>query len=95
VAAIAIPVPAAPRELTPARRALKRLARRRGAMVGLGFVVFFVLLALFAPWVAPHDPLATNWSAVRQAHRTLTAAKRALRRSPAWRTDAPRRRPRR
>ena len=58
---------ALPRELTPAQRALRRLARRRGAMVGLGFVVFFVLLALFAPWVAPHDPLATSWSAVRQA----------------------------
>src|ERR1017187_5939266 len=55
------------RELTPAQRALKRLMRRRGAMVGLGCVVFFVLLALFAPWVAPHDPLATSWSAVRQA----------------------------
>jgi peptide/nickel transport system permease protein len=36
-------------------------------MAGLGFVVFFVLLALCAPWVAPHDPLATSWSAVRQA----------------------------
>lgn len=56
-----------PRELTPARRALRRLARRSGAMLGLAFIVFFVLLALFAPWVAPHDPLATSWSAVRQA----------------------------
>jgi len=58
---------ALPRELTPAQRALRRLARRRGAMAGLGCVVFCVLLALFAPWVAPHDPLATSWSAVRQA----------------------------
>ena len=58
---------ALPRELTPTQRALRRLARRRGAMAGLGCVVFFVLLALFAPWVAPHDPLATSWSAVRQA----------------------------
>ena len=58
---------ALPRELTPAQRALRRLVRRRGAMVGLAFIVFFVLLALFAPWVAPHDPLATSWSAVRQA----------------------------
>ena len=58
---------ALPREVTPAQRALRRLARRRGAMVGLGCVVFFVLLALFAPWIAPHDPLATSWSAVRQA----------------------------
>jgi peptide/nickel transport system permease protein len=58
---------ALPRELTPAQRAFRRLARRRGAMVGLAIIVFFVLLALFAPWVAPHDPLATSWSAVRQA----------------------------
>jgi peptide/nickel transport system permease protein len=58
---------ALPRELTPAQRGLRRLARRRGAMVGLGVVVMFVLLALFAPWLAPHDPLATNWGAVRQA----------------------------
>ncbi len=36
-------------------------------MLGQAFIVFFVLLALFAPWVAPHDPLATSWSAVRQA----------------------------
>src|SRR5476649_1166726 len=58
---------ALPKELTPAQRALKRLARRRGAMVGLAFVVFFVLLALFANWIAPYDPLATSWSAVRKA----------------------------
>jgi peptide/nickel transport system permease protein len=34
-------------------------------MLGLGVVMFFVLLALFAPWIAPYDPLATSWSAVR------------------------------
>src|SRR5262249_5657635 len=56
-----------PRELSPGARALRRLARRRGAMVALGVVVFFVLLALFAPQVAPFDPLATSWSAVRKA----------------------------
>jgi peptide/nickel transport system permease protein len=36
-------------------------------MLGLAVVAFFVLIALFAPWIAPHDPLATSWSAVRQA----------------------------
>jgi len=36
-------------------------------MVGLGVVVFFILLAIFAPQVAPFDPLATSWSAVRKA----------------------------
>jgi peptide/nickel transport system permease protein len=34
-------------------------------MLGLAVVLFFVLLALFAPWIAPYDPLATSWSAVR------------------------------
>jgi peptide/nickel transport system permease protein len=58
---------ALPREISPGRRALLRLARRRPAMVALGVVVFFVLLALLAPQVAPFDPLATSWSAVRKA----------------------------
>ena len=57
----------APRELSPGARALRRLARRRGAMVGLGVVVFFVLVALLAPEIAPQDPLATSWGAVRKA----------------------------
>jgi peptide/nickel transport system permease protein len=54
-------------DVTPQRRAWKRLLRRGGAIVGLTVVVFFVLLALFAPWIAPYDPLATSWSAVRAA----------------------------
>ena len=36
-------------------------------MVGLALVVFFVAIALFAPWISPYDPLATSWSAVRKA----------------------------
>jgi peptide/nickel transport system permease protein len=67
MAAIALDVAAPPRELSPGQRALRRLVRRRGAMVGLAVVVFFVALALFAPWIAPHDPLATSWGAVRKA----------------------------
>ncbi|HEX4779856.1 MAG TPA: ABC transporter permease, partial [Usitatibacter sp.] len=58
---------AAPRESTPARRAMKRLVKRKGAMVGLAVVAFFVIIAVFAPWIAPHDPLATSWSAIRKA----------------------------
>ena len=56
-----------PRELSPWQRALARLVRRRGAMVGLCVVAFFVVLAIAAPWIAPYDPLATSWSAVRKA----------------------------
>ena len=65
--AIGAIAPAMPAEASPARRALRRLVRRRGAMVGLALVAFFVAMALFAPWIAPHDPLATSWSMVRKA----------------------------
>ena len=54
-------------EVTPRRRAWRRLLRRGGAMFGLGVVLFFLLVALLAPWLAPYDPVATSWSAVRQA----------------------------
>src|SRR4029077_2955633 len=49
------------------QRAWRRLLRRRGAMVGLAFVVLFVLMAFCAPWIAPYDPLATSWGAIRKA----------------------------
>ena len=50
----------------PWQRAWRRLRHRRGAMIGLGVVVGFVLLAVFAPWIAPMDPIATSWSALRK-----------------------------
>jgi peptide/nickel transport system permease protein len=52
---------------TPARRALRRLVARRGAMLGLAAIVLFVLLAIFAPLVAPYDPAAQSWTLVRKA----------------------------
>ena len=54
-------------QASPKGKALKRLARRGGAMLGFAVVVFFVLIALLAPWLAPYDPVATNWSAIRAA----------------------------
>ena len=66
-APIQLTPPVVARELSPARRALLRLMRRRGAMLGLAIVVIFVLIALFAPLIAPQDPLQTSWSAVRKA----------------------------
>jgi peptide/nickel transport system permease protein len=36
-------------------------------MLGLIIVVAFIALALFAPWIAPHDPIATSWGAIRKA----------------------------
>ena len=54
------------REENPWARAWRRLRRRKGAMVGLVIVLAFVVLALAAPLVAPYDPIATSWSAVRK-----------------------------
>jgi peptide/nickel transport system permease protein len=54
-------------ETSPGRKTWKRLLRRGGALFGLAVVAFFVLIALAAPWIAPHDPLATSWSEVRGA----------------------------
>ena len=56
-----------PTELeSPARRALRRLVRRRGAVVGIAVIATFILLALFAPLIAPFDPIATSWTLVRK-----------------------------
>jgi peptide/nickel transport system permease protein len=60
-------IDALPREASPGRRALRRLAKRRAALVGLVVVLSFIAIAILAPWLAPYDPLATSWSAVRKA----------------------------
>lgn len=36
--------------------AVKRLRRNPVFLLGLGITVVFVLIAIFAPWIAPHDP---------------------------------------
>jgi peptide/nickel transport system permease protein len=51
---------------SPARRALYRLFRRKGAVVGLVVIAMFIVLALFAPLIAPYDPIATSWTMVRK-----------------------------
>ena len=61
------PVPTVSDELeSPARRALRRLLRRRGAVVGMVVIAVFIVAAMFAPWIAPYDPIATNWALVRK-----------------------------
>src|SRR6201985_2299284 len=51
---------------SPARRALRRLFKRKGAVVGLVVLAAFILLALFAPLITPYDPIATSWTLVRK-----------------------------
>ena len=60
-------IDALPREESPGRRAARRLAKRRASLAGLFVVLFFIAVAVFAPWISPYDPLATSWSAVRKA----------------------------
>ena len=69
-AAPGVAVPVAAGAGTPRRRPpgfLRRLLRRRGAVFGAAVVTGFVVLAVFAAWIAPQDPIATSWSALRQA----------------------------
>jgi peptide/nickel transport system permease protein len=51
---------------SPARRALRRLFRRKGAVAGLVVVTTVILLAVFAPLISPYDPVATGWTLVRK-----------------------------
>jgi len=52
---------------SPARRALRRLFKRKGAVAGLAVIAAFIVIALFAPLVSPYDPVATSWLLVRKA----------------------------
>src|SRR6266567_4301624 len=51
---------------SPARRTLRRLFKRKGAVVGFAVIVTFILLAVFAALVVPYDPIATSWTLVRK-----------------------------
>jgi len=48
-------------------RALRRFLRRPPAVISFIFIILFVLVAIFAPQLAPYDPAATDFTAVRQA----------------------------
>ncbi len=48
-------------------RLWRRLSQRKSALVGLAVVLFMVFVALFAPLLAPYDPAAQTWTAVRKA----------------------------
>jgi peptide/nickel transport system permease protein len=52
---------------TPRRLAVARFLRRPAAVAGLVVIVVFVAMAVLAPLIAPFDPIATSWSAIRKA----------------------------
>ncbi|WP_457105792.1 ABC transporter permease [Methylobacterium sp. P5_C11] len=43
----------------------RRLRARKSAVAGLIIVGLLILMAVFAPWIAPYDPTATDWGNVR------------------------------
>ncbi len=51
---------------TPVRRAWTRLKRRKGAMAALAVLCLIAALAVFAPLIAPHDPIKQGWATVRK-----------------------------
>ncbi|MGC1817172.1 MAG: ABC transporter permease [Casimicrobiaceae bacterium] len=51
----------------PRPHALRRLLRRPAAAIALAVIVAFVGIAIFAPWISPYDPIATDFAAVRKA----------------------------
>ncbi|HBK05348.1 MAG TPA: diguanylate cyclase [Acetobacteraceae bacterium] len=53
--------------MTPRRLAFARFCRRPTAVAGLIVIVAFIALAILAPLIAPYDPTATSWSAIRKA----------------------------
>jgi peptide/nickel transport system permease protein len=55
----------------PAMLAMQRFFRRPIAVVGLVVILLFIAVAVFAPWLAPFDPTATSWSAIRKAPSAL------------------------
>lgn len=51
-----------PKHSTPWRDAWKRLRKRKSAMIGGGIIIFFVLLAIFAPLLTPYSYKEVNLS---------------------------------
>ena len=48
-------------------RVLRRFVRNRPAVIGGVLILITVLVAIFAPLLAPYDPTATDWGKIRQA----------------------------
>jgi len=51
-------------EPSRARQILKQMRKSKFALPGGAIVLLFVVLAILAPWIAPHDPYASDLSAM-------------------------------
>ncbi len=52
---------------SPTALALRRFRGRPAAVLGFVVIAVFVLVAVAAPLIAPYDPVATSWTAIRKA----------------------------
>src|SRR5450759_4178009 len=48
------------------RSDLRRLLREPSALIGAAIILFFAVMAVFAPLIAPYNPNASDWMAIRQ-----------------------------
>ena len=62
----ALNVTALTRESQWRRRLLQPMLRQRSAMVGLAIIAIYIFAAVFAPWLATHDPTAQDLMASLQ-----------------------------
>jgi ABC-type dipeptide/oligopeptide/nickel transport system permease subunit len=56
MSAAALSTEASMRRMSPTREAARRLLRHRSAQIGLVILTFMILVAIFAPLIAPYDP---------------------------------------
>ncbi|MDO9526211.1 MAG: ABC transporter permease [Gemmobacter sp.] len=61
-----VAVPGPNPALRPQSRAWKKMRANKGALVGGVIVLFFVTLAVLAPFLPIPDPAGTNWGAIRK-----------------------------
>jgi ABC-type dipeptide/oligopeptide/nickel transport system permease subunit len=45
---------------SPFRETLRYLRKNKSAMIGLGVIIFFVIMAIFAKFIAPYNPIDQN-----------------------------------
>jgi ABC-type dipeptide/oligopeptide/nickel transport system permease subunit len=45
---------------SPFRETLRYLKKNKSAMIGLGVIIFFVIIAIFAKFIAPYSPIDQN-----------------------------------
>jgi len=52
---------------SPAAESLRRLLRHRSAQVGMVLLGLLIICAIFAPWIAPYDPIKPIRTATRRS----------------------------